>query len=318
MVQEAKDKTEKGKGGGLLSRLISPFRGKKSAPEPHKIAATDAADAAIKSAPDLQAGLTWPGKRLNVVEKLWGEGYLNPGGAEYVKLLLPLLGLDEKKSLLLVGAGLGGIGETMVEETGVWVSGYEADKELAKLGQESMKRANLQRKAPVRYDPLESLKLKPKSFDAMMSFETVHTVVDKQALFTSITDALRLDADMLFTSFVLPDTNPPNAKVEAWAHTQDMPPHLWPVEAMVGMLKGFNLDVRPFDDITVDYRKRVLIGWMGFLNSISKAELMDMADAVMAECTRWAALISAIDSGGLKVVKFHAIKLPDKRKPLKM
>jgi len=307
----AKEKPE-----GLIGKIAGAFRRNKAKPAPKKGASLKKTDAPNASQKSHEETVHWPPNRLNVIEKLWGLGYTTPGGAESVKLLLPLLGLDEKKSLLLLGAGLGGISETMVEETGVWVTGYEPDKELAALGQESMKRAGLQRKAPIRFDTLESLKLKPKSFDAMMAFDAIHTVTDKKALFSAVTDSLRLDGEMRFVSYVLPDTNPPNQKVQVWARHQSLVPSLWPQGAMLAMLNSLNLDVRPPDDITHEFRVRVLKAWMDFLSTMKKDELLRIAGDLVGECERWADLITAIDTGGIKVLRYHCIKLPDQRKSI--
>jgi len=300
----------KGKQEGLIGKIAGSFRKKKAKP----VAKGDAAPPKPMASKPPAAAVLWPANRLNVIEKLWGLGYTTPGGADFVKLLLPMLGLDEKKSLLVLGAGLGGICETISEETGVWITGYEPDKELAKMGQASMKRAGLQRKAPIRFDTMEDLKLKPKSFDAMMAFDAVHSVKDKKALFGAVSEALRLDGEMLFISYVLPDTNPPNEKVKIWFRHQSLPPYLWPQEAMLAVLNGCNLDVRPPDDITQEFRMRVLKAWMDFLSTMKKDELLTIAADLVGECERWADLITAIDSGGLKVMKYHCIKLPDQRK----
>ena len=309
MAAVAKDKSE-----GVLGKIASVFRTKKTKPTAKSGAPKKASTPSSAPPPQSTSTAQWPANRLNVIEKLWGLGYTTPGGADFVKLLLPMLGLDEKKSLLLLGAGLGGICETISEETGVWITGYEPDKELAKMGQASMKRAGLQRKAPIRFDTLEDLTLKPKSFDAMMAFDAIHSVKDKKALFTAISAGLRLDGEMLFISYVLPDTNPPSKKVQIWSRHQCLPTYLWPQEAMVAMLNGCNLDVRPPDDITQEFRIKVLKAWMDFLSTMKKDELLTIAADLVGECERWADLITAIDCGEIKVMKYHCIKLPDQRK----
>ncbi|MBL4614526.1 MAG: class I SAM-dependent methyltransferase [Magnetovibrio sp.] len=306
----------KGKSEGLISKFTSSFRKTKAKPVTDKVAPNSKPTSSDTDKNRPVARVNWPASRLNVIEQLWGMGYTTPGGAERVKQVLPLLNLNEKKSLLLLGAGLGGICETAVEDTGVWVTGYEPDKELAILGQESMIKAGLKRKAPVRYDTLEGIasKLKPKSFDAMMALDSIHSVADKKALFEAVTSSLRMDGEMLFLSYVLPDTNPPNEKIQAWANQQCLTPHLWPVEAMMAMLNGMDLDVRPPDDISREYKSCVLKAWIGFLSNMKKEELLDKAADVVSECAHWASLITAIDRGGLKVFQFHCIKVPQKRK----
>ena len=258
--------------------------------------------------------LIWPKRRLNVVEKLWGDGYITPGGAEYVKEYLPLLSLTKKHSLLLLGASLGGIGRTLVEETGVWVTGYEQDLELAEIGGERCVLSAMQRRAPVKKADFETLKLRPRSFDFAMSLESLYSVEHKKELFATITDALRTDGELIYTDIVLPDTNPPNKEAREWIAAEAHTPHLWPVDVTQAYLGTLNLDVRPYTDITRLYRKRVLMGWLDFLGTMNKKKLMAIADDVINECAYWTRLINAIDSGGLKIYNFHAYKLLDKKK----
>ncbi|MFC1673011.1 hypothetical protein ACFL12_02550 [Pseudomonadota bacterium] len=307
------------KKGGLVSKVTGLFGGKSKAAAPSEKPAVDpnaAAAAAAADIPDPDIGKVWPAKRLNVVEKLWGEGYVTPGGADQVKKILPLLALDSKKSLLVLGAGLGGPNETMVEDTGVWITGLERDRELAELGHASMARANLKRQAPVRYSTLEEVELKTKSFDACLSFEGVDAVVDKKALMESVCDSLRIDGELMFSALVLPDTNPPGEKAQAWiAHEpESATPHPWPPQAWQALLGTCNMDVRPFDDITHEYRTWVMNGFMRFLGTVSKEELKEKAQQVVTEVEYWTVRLSAIDAGQIKVARFHAIKLPDQRK----
>jgi len=301
----------KGKSKGLIGKLTGSLRKKKAK-------ATDTSAVSKASPFERQSQSTepqnWSTGRLNVVEKLWGMGFVTAGGMERIKQLAPLLHLNEKKSLLLLGAGLGGISETLIEETGVWITGYEPDPELAKMGRESMLRAGLKRKAPINHHSLKELKLKPKSFDAMLSLDTVHFVENKQALFTAVTQSLRVGAEMIFVCLVLPDTNPPGPLVQAWAGQQPQTPHVWPGEAMLAMLNTLDLDVRPPNDVTRDYRNCVLKAWINFLSTMNRAELQDKAQDVVAECARWAALITALDRGALKVLRFSCTRIAERRK----
>ncbi|MCR4377250.1 MAG: methyltransferase domain-containing protein [Rhodospirillales bacterium] len=308
---------------GFFSKLASTLRGGDAAAEvlgesssESGGSATQAQDSsAVKTTPAV-AKKIWPATRLNIVERVWGEGFVTPGGTEQVKKLLPLMDLDQKKSVLVLGSGLGGIHQTIVESTGAWVTGLERDSELAELGQTSMARANLKRQAPIHYSPLEHLELKPKSFDAALSFEGTDAVMDKKALFAAVADALRLHGELRFSTLALPDTHGPNDLVKLWlaSEPKSATPHPWPVEALQALLASLNMEVRPVEDITADYHRWVMGGFMHFLSHLSKAELVASAQDLMSEVEYWTTRINAIDSGGLKVVRFHAIKLPEKRK----
>ena len=311
-----------------LWRALNPFSGKKddqsgqthwldeidSAPEDDESLGEGAEDEKGEEDGDEDLGLVWPKKRLNMVEQLWGDGYITPGGEEYLKEYLPLLALTEKHSLLLLGASLGGIGRSLVEETGVWVTGYEQDTELAEIGAEKCVLSAMQRRAPVKKANFETLELKPNSFDFAMSLESLYSVEHKKELFASVASSLRTDGELIYTDLVLPNTEPPNDAVKKWMASEPHKPHLWPYEVTQSYLGTLNLDVRPYTDITKLYRPRVFPGWLKFLDTMNKKKLMAIADDVINECAYWTRLIGAIDSGGLKVYSFHAYKLMEKKK----
>jgi len=309
----------KGKTGGLVGKVSGLFGGgkaKAATPKPKPKPKLSSEELA-KDLADPDEGKIWPARRLNVVEKLWGEGYVTPGGCEQVEKMLPLLELDSKKSTLLLGAGLGGISETVVDKTGTWITGLERDPELAEMGKGAMSRAGLKKQAPIHHSTMEEMTLKPKSNDRIMSFEGTLAVTDKKAMFTSVCDSLRVNGEMMFTAFVLPDTNPPNEQVKVWmaAEPESAQPQLWPLDAQIGLLRSLNMEVRPVDDISHDYKRWVMSGFMRFMSSISKAEMLEMAGDLLKEVEYWTKRVNAIDSGGVKVCRFHAIKLPDKKKP---
>lgn len=311
-MASATNAKKKPKKAGFLSKLMGG-KAKDASPSPKP-----KPKPAPESKPAPKVNKDWPAPRLNVVEKLWGEGYVTPGGAEQVLKLMPLLHLDKKKSLLLLGAGLGGINETMVEATGVWVTGLERERELAEIGHASMQRAGLKRQAPVRYSTLEDVELKPKSFDAVVSFEGIDAVVDKKALFTAVCESLRIDGNIMFTTLALPDTNPPNDAVKAWiaGERKSATPHPWPIAALTALLTSLNMEVRPVEDITLEYRGWVMKGFSTMLAGLSHTQLKEMGVEIMGELENWTRRTKAIESGGLKVVRIHAIRLPEKRKDI--
>ncbi|MBT5941445.1 MAG: hypothetical protein HOG95_16055 [Rhodospirillaceae bacterium] len=53
----------------------------------------------------------------------------------------------------------------------------------------------------------------------------------------------------------------------------------------------------------------VLTGWLKMLSSLSEKELTpDFAAALIRECEFWIYWVVALDSGGIKVYRYHAIK----------
>jgi 2-polyprenyl-3-methyl-5-hydroxy-6-metoxy-1,4-benzoquinol methylase len=261
-----------------------------------------------------EAATDWSPERLNVIKKLWGEGCTSPGSAGFLRVTLPLLSLSEKKSLLLLGAGLGGLGRAMVEETGVWVTGFEADEELVALAKDMTRMAGMQKRAPVSKIDLEGVKLKENSFNTVVSLESMYRVSAKQQLYTAMAAALRGDGELLMTDFVKAGDGPPGEKLSAWLAGEPTTPHLWTAEEIQSFLKTLNLDVRPFEDVTAQFRGGIFKGFFNYLANVTKPELLEISGDLIAECEYWAGQLAAIDSGELKVYQFHAFKLPDKHK----
>lgn len=303
---------------GLFGKLKNSLGGKKESPPkrtPQRTRQTP--KPAPQKSTEPETPKVWPARRLNVVEKVWGEGYVTPGGAEQVKKLLPLLEVDKTKSVLVLGPALGGVHETIVEMTGAWITGLEGDKELAELGHASILRnPELKRQAPVKLADLEHLDLKPKSFDYALSFEGTLAVADKQALFAAVAESLRVHGELVFSTLVLPDTSGPGPAAQAWIDFEPdtIKPHPWPAQALAALLDSLNMEVRPIEDLTLDYRRWVMQGFMKFLSSLSKNALKEVSQELVSEVEYWTQRINAIDAGELKAVRLHAIKLPDKRK----
>lgn len=255
----------------------------------------------------------WPESRLRLLQRLWGEGFVRSGEFEYLREFLPLLGLTEKNSLLLIGAGLGGAGQMIVDETSAWVTGYENQKELADLGKLRAKMTGMTKRAPVNFCDFAALKLRAKSFDTCVSIESLYTTPDKKSALTSIAESLRGTGELWYTDFVLPNHEPPNDVVQAWSEALPHAVHLWPGTVTQTLLKTLDLDVQPPDDITKAYRGRIFKSLLTFLASTNKAELREIVDGVFQELEFLGKLINALDSGGLKVYRFHAYKKRDTR-----
>lgn len=277
------------------------------------------AETAVTAAPGAKAKATtpaegprlaWPPARLRLAERLWGEDFLTPGGAPFALDAVRLMSLSSALSLLHLGAEMGGAGRAWGREYGVWVTGLEASKELVDLGQERSLKLGMSRKAPVMlYDP-DTPDFKNRKYNAVVAFESFFTVANKPALFKAIEQALRIDGHFWFTDFVLPDTQPPNEVVRDWFGREPLRPRLWTFGQVQHHLGELAFDVRVVEDVTAAYRGRVMNGWLQFLSGTSKAELLtdDFVVTVLAEAEFWLHRLAALESGGLKVFRFHALR----------
>ncbi len=126
-----------------------------------------------------------------LLQLIWGEGFLSPGGADEVAYLLE--GSDIRGCKLLdIGAGLGAIDQLLVTQHGVGsVVGIDVDPVLLKQMDARIARAQLA-------DRIKSLCVTPgplpfesESFDIVFSKDAIVHIPDKAALYADIHRILR-------------------------------------------------------------------------------------------------------------------------------
>src|SRR5215468_8660713 len=88
-------------------------------------------------------------RMLKLLQIIWGEGFLSPGGPQAVREIVA--GLDlQGKSALDIGCGLGGLDEVLAGEFGAQVTGVDVAKLIAKLGQERIAASKLHDRIEIR------------------------------------------------------------------------------------------------------------------------------------------------------------------------
>ncbi|CAK0768234.1 SAM-dependent methyltransferase [uncultured Gammaproteobacteria bacterium] len=250
----------------------------------------------------------WSATRIEVVEKLWGTGFVTPGGVDFVPELVRPLGLNPAMTVLDLSAGLGGTTRTMAGQFGAWVTGLETTPNLALEGMQRSIKAGMAKQAPIDlYDP-ENFSY-PKRVDAVFAKEAFYTVTNKDGLFDAVERVLKPRGQVLFTDYILPNaggTN--NPTIKAWAAREPLEPKLWTLAQMVNALTQRNLDVRINEDITDKYRHMILKSLQDFTGHIGKYVMdHETKSNVMEEIELWAFREKALHSG-LLCCRFYALK----------
>ncbi len=88
---------------------------------------------------------------LKLLQIMWGEGFLSPGGPQAVRAIVE--GLDLKdKAVLDIGCGLGGLDEVLAGEFGAKVIGVDVAKLVVQLGQERIAQSPLKDRIEIQLD----------------------------------------------------------------------------------------------------------------------------------------------------------------------
>lgn len=249
----------------------------------------------------------WSATRLQVAEKIWGEGFLSPGGAELITQLATPLGLNSAMTVLELGAGLGGASRCIVEAFGPWVTGLEASPLLVKEGMARSVKAGMGKQAPVlSWDP-EDFRF-PKRVDAILAKESLFAVRDKQGLLDRIEAILKPKGQLLFTDYIVEASAKDAAAVKKWAAREPQEPFLWCLRDMENGLAQCNFDLRVKEDITDAHRALILHSIQTLTAYLEKFQLDHETKVnVLDEVELWANRIAAL-SAGLRCYRFYAIK----------
>ena len=262
--------------------------------------------------PDPDAGLLdrhgkplWSATRIEVAEKLWGEGFIGPGGADYVPDLVKPLGLDKTMSVLDLSAGLGGITRLMASHFGAWVTGLELSPVLAKKGAEYSEKEGLLRQAPIsHFDP--NCMVLDRKFDAVFAKE-IFFCLDKEKILTEIRQFLKPGGQLLFTDYLVADTIDLTG-LAGWAEAEHLAPCPWRPSETANCLKALGFDVRVALDMT-DMQLKLIMERLGEFHTFLSDHEIDDAEtkvAITAEIGLWARRADALRHG-LRLYRVHCI-----------
>ena len=126
-----------------------------------------------------------------LLQLIWGEGFLSPGGADEVAYLLE--GSDIRGCKLLdIGAGLGAIDQLLVAQHGAGsVVGVDVDPGLLKQMDARIARAQLSDRITSRCVTPGPLPFESDSFDVVFSKDAIVHIPDKAALYADLYRILR-------------------------------------------------------------------------------------------------------------------------------
>lgn len=250
----------------------------------------------------------WENLRIQLIQDVWGEGNATPGDEEYIEELIKPFGLDPSKNVLDIGAGLGGVGRTMSDKFGVWVTCMEREHEMVEAGMEISTMAGMVKKAPVlAFDP-EKFEFKPKSFDCIFSKESLYTIQNKEQFFKDTCRALKDGGQFLFTDFIVGD-EPDEEILKSWKDGEGSGLQVWTkLQYEQGFTAG-NVQSRIFEDMTDRYLEMVKSGWADYLSQMKENGVdRKMEEVLVSEMELWARRTHALESGTIRLYRFLAIR----------
>lgn len=249
----------------------------------------------------------WTATRLQVAERMWGDGFVSPGAEEYLPTMLKVLGLNPDLSVMEIGAGLGGAARIMVQHYKCWVDGLEASPLLIEEGRKRMAKAGVGKHVTLTpFDP-EAFSYQ-KRVDAIFSKEAFCTIHNKDGLFSGLGRLVKPRGQLLFTDYCLSHSQTLPSAVAAWVGHMASEPVLWTHGQIQTALAEQKFDVRVEEDITEAHRGRILAGIQQLIQHMERHSLApETKRNALDEIEAWLFAVRALEQG-LKCYRFLAIK----------
>jgi hypothetical protein len=251
----------------------------------------------------------WTPERIQIADRLWGEGFQFPGGdAETLRLAKPL-GLSAASTLLLLGAGSGGAACSVATNLGVWVSGFEADPDLVVAAANMISRTKLGRRAQVeRWEPANP-SFPEHYYHHGLALEPLRGHLPEMIL-AAITAALKPGGQLVLVE-VVADTplDPTELEVSAWARIEQRKPEVLPSTTGITRILGrLGFDVRICEDISNRHIQQAIMGWRRLVREMETERRPNRETALLvAEAELWLLRVRLFRNKRLRLVRWHAI-----------
>lgn len=245
-------------------------------------------------------------RMVAMLELIWGEGFLAPGGAAYVRE--HLAGLDLRGQRVLdVGSGLGGGALVIAGELGAdEVIGLDIERPLVERARAYAARAGLAERVDFRLTAPGPLPLPDAHVDLVYSSGAFTQIDDKESLFAECFRVLKPGGRLVVYDWMKPD-GPPSDDMLYFYQMEGLTYAMRSLEAHEGLLRGAGFVDIQLEDCSDWYRGEARAEWERM-----KGELYPvMADRLGKEgadhfVEDWRSMVVVLDKGELRPGRYRA------------
>lgn len=241
----------------------------------------------------------WPAARIDLVQRLFGTGWHRPGGPSAIDALLGPLKLGEGSAVLVLGAGLGAIARA-AGATGAQVTAIEGNVQLATAANRV---ADAGDGAQVSHGDYEKIKIQPASLDAVVVPESLHLAANRGRILFAARKMLKLSGRLVMLDYFR-RCPPDHPNYLVWASMEGIDTPLQTQEEFRKELVDMGFDVDSMDDVTEDYRHRVLGAFSTHAQKLRQSPPdPDLRRLTLAEGELWTRRLGLMEDGDLTVLR---------------
>jgi SAM-dependent methyltransferase len=243
-----------------------------------------------------------------MLQIIWGEGYLSPGGPRAVREIMQGIDLTGKR-VLDIGCGIGGLDQVLVELDAAHVTAVDVAEPLIALGRKRIAAAGLSDRIDLQtIAPEKPLPFADGSFDVVFTKDAWLHVPDKPALLRDVRRVLK-PAGWLAGGDWMKGPEPYSADMIYFIELEGIPYHPTTLAEYGVMLHASGFDEIKLLDINAWYRdlaKEELARLKGELYDVMTEKLGDTSRDHFLE--DWRMLTVVLDKGELRPGRLWARK----------
>lgn len=275
-------------------------------PPPEPVADTPVSDEPPRQA---EADGSWSPARLILAQKVWGAGFLSPGGAEYIDDLLSNCPLTAADEVLEIGGGIGGTSRAIIEKFGSTVTTYKRTEALVDATAQMAEIFGIDGALTILETDDESFSDEPGMFRAALVRETFFRFNDKDALMGRIADALHKDDAWLIMTDYFRGDDFSGPELEQWRAHEDETLDPWDEEELKSCLTEHGFTIRSIEDDTVSFGAMARNGWADYMATLKGDNLTHQGGAeLLREVELWTRRTAAMEAGALRHLRIEAVR----------
>ncbi|MEE8189396.1 MAG: methyltransferase domain-containing protein [Kiloniellales bacterium] len=244
---------------------------------------------------------------LSMLELIWGEGFLSPGGLAAVDEIVEGLDLTDKL-IIDIGSGLGGVDVHLAQKNGARVIGLEIERPVVELARERVERAGLSDRIDLRHCEPGPLPLEDSSADVVFSKDSLIHVEDKGAAFQDYSRVLK-PGGWLAMSDWMRSREPYGKDMEYWFEMEGLRYHMQPLDFYAEALEGAGFAGVTVADTSAGYRELCDREY-----ALMRGDLNARMEELLGPATRdhfienWRAMTIVLHKGELRTGRIRARK----------